>query len=659
VAGYIENGIYIYKGIPYAEAERFMPPTKVTKWDGVRSSRSYGPTSPQGKRMGWYSDEQAFAFDWNDGYQDEDCLRLNIWTPGINGNQKRPVMVWLHGGGYSAGSGHELPSYDGTNLSRKGDIVVVSLNHRLNVLGFLDLSAYGEKYKESGNVGILDIVAALEWINKNISSFGGDPSNVTIFGQSGGGGKVSTLLATPSAEGLFHKAIIQSGAMLNTMESKWSRRIGTAVARELGLNSSDIDKIQNIPYQQLLEAGEKAVAEVKVEADKEGFKTFIFGWAPTIDGNILPSKLFYPTPPEQSKNIPILVGTTLHEFCTSTYNPSIRNITQEQAIENDNSVWRVTKQVAQTMLGKALLWQNKYSEAAKVFNEVRNSGKYKLYEGEYQNILTYIAEGNSESMLESNRILDLNNPMDEFSFYEVMNHWRMDNLAASSAQFYDYKETGWGFMVPQKKLYDAFVAEEGVDGYRLNHTMKTYEQMNELGVKLQKGKSIINEGVFLWKRRFSSSEAPITFWCSYNNYRWMRYAEVLLLAAEANFMAGNQSEADAALNEVRSRARLPFKPATLEAIKLEKRLELCSEYTRYQDIIRWGDAEALLKNQGATTPLLINKSSSQNEPDNVVVEYVQYNTDPSRYGFKPKHYLLPIPATEMRLNPNMVQNEGW
>jgi para-nitrobenzyl esterase len=479
VAGYIENGIYIYKGIPYAEAERFMPPTKVTKWDGVRSSRSYGPTSPQGKRMGWYSDEQAFAFDWNDGYQDEDCLRLNIWTPGINGNQKRPVMVWLHGGGYSAGSGHELPSYDGTNLSRKGDIVVVSLNHRLNVLGFLDLSAYGEKYKESGNVGILDIVAALEWINKNISSFGGDPSNVTIFGQSGGGGKVSTLLATPSAEGLFHKAIIQSGAMLNTMKSKWSRRIGTVVARELGLNSSDIDKIQNIPYQQLLEAGEKAVAEVKVEADKEGFKTFIFGWAPTIDGNILPSKLFYPTPPEQSKNIPILVGTTLHEFCTSTYNPSIRNITQEQAIENDNSVWRVTKQVAQTMLGKALLWQNKYSEAAKVFNEVRNSGKYKLYEGEYQNILTYIAEGNSESMLESNRILDLNNPMDEFSFYEVMNHWRMDNLAASSAQFYDYKETGWGFMVPQKKLYDAFVAEEGVDGYRLNHTMKTYEQMND------------------------------------------------------------------------------------------------------------------------------------------------------------------------------------
>lgn len=333
VAGYIENGIYIYKGIPYAQAERFMPPSKVSNWEGVRSSRAYGPTSPQNKRMGWYNDEHAFAFDWDDGYADEDCLRLNIWTPGINNNKQRPVMVWLHGGGYSSGSGHELPSYDGTNLSQKGDVVVVSLNHRLNVLGFLDLSAYGAKYKESGNVGLLDIVASLEWINKNISSFGGDPNNVTIFGQSGGGGKVSTLLATPSAEGLFHKAIIQSGAMLNTMEAKWSRRIGTTVVRELDLNSSDIDKIQQIPYQQLLEAGEKAVAKVKLEADKENFKTFIFGWAPTIDGNVLPSKLFYPTPPEQSKNIPILIGTTLHEFSTSTYAPSLRTITHEQSIE--------------------------------------------------------------------------------------------------------------------------------------------------------------------------------------------------------------------------------------------------------------------------------------------------------------------------------------
>lgn len=183
--------------------------------------------------------------------------------------------------------------------------------------------------------------------------------------------------------------------------------------------------------------------------------------------------------------------------------------------------------------------------------------------------------------------------------------------------------------------------------------------MNDLGVKLQKGKTIINEGVFMWKRRFTSAEAPITFWCSFNNYRWIRYAEVLLLAAEANLMAGNQSEANACLNEVRTRARLPFKTANLDAIKLEKRLELCSEYTRYQDIIRWKDAERLLKNQGSVTPLLTSKATSLSEPDNVVVEYRQYNTDPNRYGFKAIHNLLPIPATEMRLNPNMVQNEGW
>ncbi|HRF92456.1 MAG TPA: RagB/SusD family nutrient uptake outer membrane protein, partial [Bacteroides graminisolvens] len=332
---------------------------------------------------------------------------------------------------------------------------------------------------------------------------------------------------------------------------------------------------------------------------------------------------------------------------------------QEKKDVNDKTTWRITKQVAQTMLGKAYLWQEKYADAARVLNEVRKSGKYALYKGNYEDLLTYKAERSTESMLESNRILDTSNPFDEFGFFNVMNHWRMDNLEATSPKFNDYKETGWGFMVPQKNLYDAFVAEEGVNGYRLNHTLKTYAQMNDLGVKLQKGKTIINEGVFMWKRRFTSAEAPITFWCSFNNYRWIRYAEVLLLAAEANLMAGNQSEANACLNEVRTRARLPFKTANLDAIKLEKRLELCSEYTRYQDIIRWKDAERLLKNQGSVTPLLTSKATSLSEPDNVVVEYRQYNTDPNRYGFKARHNLLPIPATEMRLNPNMVQNEGW
>ncbi len=376
----------------------------------------------------------------------------------------------------------------------------------------------------------------------------------------------------------------------------------------------------------------------------------MWGEVPLVDRELNPDE--YQMSKSSKEELWALVEKDLTESINSGY-------LQEKEDVNDNTTWRITKQVAQTVLGKAYLWQEKYADAASVFNEVRKSGKYALYKGNYEDLLTYKAERSTESMLESNRILDTSNPFDEFGFYNVMNHWRMDNLEATSPKFNDYKDTGWGFMVPQKNLYDAFVAEEGVNGYRLNHTLKTYAQMNDLGVKLQKGKTIINEGVFMWKRRFTSAEAPITFWCSFNNYRWMRYAEVLLLAAEANLMAGNQSEADACLNEVRTRARLPFKTANLDAVKLEKRLELCSEYTRYQDIIRWKDAEALLKNQGSVTPLLTNKATSLSEPDNVVVEYRQYNTDPNRYGFKSRHNLLPIPATEMRLNPNMVQNEGW
>ena len=333
VAGYIDDGIYTYKGIPYAKAERFMPPVPADSWEGVRSSRAYGPTCPQGKRTGWYSDEQAFSFNWDDGFPDEDCLRVNIWTPGINDGRKRPVMVWLHGGGYSSGSGQELPSYDGHNLAEKGDVVVVTLNHRLNVLGFLDLSAYGEKYAHSGNAGLLDIVAALDWVQANIANFGGDASNVTIFGQSGGGGKVSTLLATPSAKGKFHKAIVQSGAMLRTMDSKWSRRIGKAVVEELGISPRKIDDMQKVPYEKLLAAGDKAVARLKAEAEKEGFASFIFGWAPAVEGCVLPRQPFDPAAPEQSKDVPVMIGTTIHEFTMSTYVPQFRDISKDAAVE--------------------------------------------------------------------------------------------------------------------------------------------------------------------------------------------------------------------------------------------------------------------------------------------------------------------------------------
>lgn len=333
VGGYLSEGVYTYKGIPYAKADRFMPPEPPDSWgDGVRSSRAYGPVCPQPQRDGWKNDEQAFAFGWDDGYAGEDCLRLNIWTRGIADGARRPVMVWIHGGGYSTGSSQELPCYDGTNLARNHDVVVVSVNHRLNVLGFLDLSYYGEKYADSGNVGLLDLVAALRWVNTNIEAFGGDPSNVTLFGQSGGGGKISALLATPSAAGLFHKAIIQSGPALRVMENKYSRRIGKATIEELGIDPLQVDKIKDVPYDELVAAGERAIARVRAEIPG-GEVPLGFGWAPVVDGKTLPSHPFYPNAPQQSRDIPLLIGTTLHEFTVSAYVPMMRTASQEQAVE--------------------------------------------------------------------------------------------------------------------------------------------------------------------------------------------------------------------------------------------------------------------------------------------------------------------------------------
>ncbi|MFN7930725.1 MAG: carboxylesterase family protein [Blastocatellia bacterium] len=208
VSGYVRNGIFTYKGIPYAApvsgAGRFQPPQKVKPWAGVRSSMQYGQVSPQVARTGWGNDEEAWLFSWDDGIPGEDCLARQCLDAGHQRQQKAPVMVWLHGGGFQSGAGQELPSYDGENLAKRGDVVVVSLNHRLGVLGYLNLSEIGgTHYASAANVGNLDLVAALEWVRDNIGNFGGDPGNVMIFGQSGGGGKVSSLLAMPSAKRPF------------------------------------------------------------------------------------------------------------------------------------------------------------------------------------------------------------------------------------------------------------------------------------------------------------------------------------------------------------------------------------------------------------------------------------------------------------------------
>ncbi|MDR6942024.1 carboxylesterase/lipase family protein [Mucilaginibacter pocheonensis] len=333
VRGYIHNGMFNYKGIPYAQAKRFMPPEKPASWQGVRASLVYGAVCPIDATT-TVIDPIEFAFQHNWGYMNEDCQKLNIWTPGINDQKKRPVMVWLHGGGFSAGSAIELPSYDGENLSKKGDVVVVSINHRLNALGFLNLSAYGDKYKASANVGMMDIVAALQWVKQNIASFGGDPDNVTIFGQSGGGAKVGTLMNAPSAKGLFQKAIIESGSYRSDfMTADVSKRIGAAVMEVLNLQPAQVDSLQTMSYERLSAACKKAFAKVQQQLKTEGKAVGAFGlmWEPSVDGSFLPYNMTDPAAIELSKNIPLLVGSTKTEFMASMINPAIRKFTMDEA----------------------------------------------------------------------------------------------------------------------------------------------------------------------------------------------------------------------------------------------------------------------------------------------------------------------------------------
>jgi para-nitrobenzyl esterase len=336
VAGYIRKGIYTFKGIPYADdssgANRFMPPVKQKSWDGIRSCRQYGFVAPQSARSGWANDEEAFMFAWDDGVQSEDCCRINLWTPGIHDQGKRPVMVWLHGGGFTAGSGQELRSYDGENLARRGDVVAVSLNHRLNALGHLDLSKYGEQFAASGNVGMLDIVAALEWVRDNIADFGGDPGLVTIFGQSGGGGKVSTLMAMPAARGLFHRAIVESGSMVRAATQEHARKLADAIVSELGLTPSTIGQIQTLPYQQILAAAENVLRERRPKP-VGGIPNFrrmadLLGFAPVVDGKIVPEAPFAPHAPVISDHIPMIIGSTLNEFVTAINHPEYEGMTE-------------------------------------------------------------------------------------------------------------------------------------------------------------------------------------------------------------------------------------------------------------------------------------------------------------------------------------------
>ena len=312
--GATSHGIYTYFGVPYAEAhERFVPAEKVKHWNGVRKATEYGSISLQSSMAG---------FPVPQGKQDNNVQNLNIWTPGHDG-KKRAVMVWLHGGGFATGSAQETPAYNGENLSKKGDVVVVSVNHRLNVMGHLDLSAYGEKYKYSANVGIEDIVDSLEWIQKNIAKFGGDPNNVTVFGESGGGAKVLALMTSPHAKGLFHKGIVQSGATdsmgvsFTTLPA--SRRVGELTLKNLGITKKNIDAIQSLPYEKLVDASMKAQVEAAGEFGLKGALSGKTGmdWEPVVDGDFLPTN---PVTPDSfaaaGKHIPLLIGSNLNEWAS-------------------------------------------------------------------------------------------------------------------------------------------------------------------------------------------------------------------------------------------------------------------------------------------------------------------------------------------------------
>lgn len=303
--GYMDDGTYAFLGVPYASVpERYAMPEEPESWEGIRDAQTYGTICPIPAQTAVGDDEMV----WPHRYwiQNENCQYLNIWTQSLDEDAKKPVLVFFHGGGYTNGSSIEAVAYEGKNLSEYGDAVVITLNHRLNILGFLDLSDYGEEYKYSANLGIADLIAALDWIHDNADSFGGDGDNITIFGQSGGGGKVLSMLHSPKAEGLVKQAIVESGSLsFNNPEN--NKKVTEKVLEKLDIDADSIDEIKTVPYEDLIAAGTEALAEVSEEAGSN------VRWAPTADEDLLTTELC-----EWSSDVPMMVGSVFSEQ-TSTF----------------------------------------------------------------------------------------------------------------------------------------------------------------------------------------------------------------------------------------------------------------------------------------------------------------------------------------------------
>lgn len=335
IRGYQLNGVYTFLGVPYGAdtsgKNRFMPPQKPEKWEGVKDTIWWGNTAPQIMDNRYANVHYSFADHWNYDDVSEDCLKLNVWTSGIADGKKRPVLVWLHGGGFTNGNGIEQDGYHGENLAKKGEIVFVSINHRLGPMGFTDLSGVGgSKYASSGNVSQLDIIAALEWVRDNITNFGGDPGNVTIMGQSGGGAKVTCTMSMPAAKGLVHKGVALSGSMLLANDQEYSRKLGQFVLEAAGLSSAEVDKLQEMPWRQYIDIANKALDRMRKEFPQPGFRG---GFGPVADGVHVPKGEFFSNPNSHESEIPLMICTTFHEWGVTRTSPELEAAGPDKAIE--------------------------------------------------------------------------------------------------------------------------------------------------------------------------------------------------------------------------------------------------------------------------------------------------------------------------------------
>lgn len=387
------------------------------------------------------------------------------------------------------------------------------------------------------------------------------------------------------------------------------------------------------------QVAKRTVAEAQVFRAWAYFELItMWGTPPLVDHCLQPDEYKQPNgDPAQLWN---LVNTDLQNAIASGALP-------EKSGVGDKSVWRVTKQYAQAIYGKALLWQGKNAESAQVLDQVISSGKYQLFDGEYGDRNTMANKFNCENLFESVFPNDPANPVTSFTGY--MMGWRTDRMNPDGISAWGI-EMGFGFVAPTRALYDAFVAHEG-DSYRRKQTIKNYDEMVEMGLGLITDAIQMGEGVYMWKDRYTRDKTP-AMWCTAKNFTWMRYAEVLLVAAEAHLAAGNTAKATEYVNQIRRKAQIPeLASVTLQDIKDEKRFELCREGTLYQDLQRWGDTYEKLKGVGMKEPIFHENGS---------ITYFDCGNPADKCGYKKgKHELLPFPANEVRLNDQIVQNPGY